>query len=150
MPVVAQVLLLAAAPVALFVLLWLMVLAPASYRRPFAAVWSALAGRVARLVRRVARRPEPEPEPVPAVDPFAALGVQLALARLTAELELLARDDSVYARGFRFAATQAAYDDVLAQACDLARVPLQRRHGEDRQVGRLLEEAELARHGWFW
>lgn len=150
MPIMLQVMALALAPVAMFALLWLLVLAPSRYRAAVTAPLRVPARAAARLFRRLTagrRRPKAT---IAVVDPFVALSVQMALGRLEAELTQLAADESAFARGFRVAATQAAYDDVLAQACALAQIPLQRSRQDDRKVARLMEELALAERGWMW
>lgn len=100
-----------------------------------------------RTRRQVARAPQP-------ADPFAALSVQIRLGLLATELRALETDPRVWARARRWQAIQAAYDDVLAQACDLAGIDLAgvvdppgRRPTEPE---RFHEEMELAARGWSW
>ena len=94
------------------------------------------------------RRPTAQP------DPFDALDVQVRLGQVAALVRALESDPKVWARGKRMQATQAAYDDLLAEACELAGVevpPLDRaatRALDDPE--RFREELELASRGWSW
>ncbi|WP_372593666.1 hypothetical protein [Actinotalea sp.] len=94
------------------------------------------------------RRAEPPP------DPFAALEIQLQLARVSAQLRALYSEPRIWARGSRVIATQAAYDSLLATACRLAGVETRE---EDTVPGltrsddeRTREELELLTRGWAW
>jgi hypothetical protein len=82
-----------------------------------------------------------------AIDPFCALEVQLALARVEREIEELGRADGRFARGHHLIAARLAYDQLLGEACRLAGVELPPDHGALR---RLVAEAELRTRGWFW
>jgi hypothetical protein len=55
----------------------------------------------------------------------------------------------VYAKAHRLMAPEAAYDNLLDEACRLAGIPDQANleRGEQR---RWLEEQELATRGWSW
>lgn len=103
----------------------------------------AVAGRLEALARRLRRGRPPPP------DPFEALRLQMRLTVVAGQVRALEEDALVYAKAQRLKATRAAYDDLLAEACVLAGVPLdpQRRRGEDE---RLREEVELASRGWSW
>lgn len=83
----------------------------------------------------------------PAPDPFEALGVQMRLGRLAAEISRLEHDDGRWARVHHLTAAQAAYDDVLIEACKLVGVPVQ---DAAAPVRRLLAESELRARGWSW
>ena len=149
--VVLEVVALALVPVGAYTMMWFLVFAPGRYRQAACAVLTVPYWLLRRRTGGLRRRGRTTAVAhAPAVDPFAALGVQFALGRLTAELEALAADDQVFARGIRVAATQAAYDDVLEQACVLAQVPRQRDKHDNREVTRLIEEAALAERGWTW
>jgi len=147
--VVLEVVALTLVPVGAYAMMWFLVFAPGRYRQAACAVLTVPYWLLKRRMGGLRRRGRPVTD-APVVDPFAALGVQFALGRLTAELEALAADREVFARGFRVAATQAAYDDVLEQACVLAQVPVQRDKHDNREVTRLIEEAALAERGWNW
>jgi hypothetical protein len=96
-----------------------------------------------RLASRVRRRPSTEP------DPFDTLRLQTRLGELAGEIRRVQATPRVYAKAHRLMALEAAYDDLLDEACRLAGVPgeadLQR--GEEK---RWLEEQELATRGWSW
>jgi len=95
--------------------------------------------RVARLRRGARADP----------DPFDTLRLQTRLGVLASEIRRIQATPRVYARAHRLVALQAAYDDLLDEACRLAGVPgeadLER--GEQR---RWLEEEALATRGWSW
>lgn len=81
------------------------------------------------------------------VDPFCALEVQMALARVERLVVELQRDDRRFARAHHLYAALAAYDRLLDEACVLAGVPVPTAHGE---AHRLLAEVELRARGWAW
>jgi hypothetical protein len=81
------------------------------------------------------------------VDPFCALEVQLALARVERLVADLHRDDRRFARAHHLYSAMAAYDRLLAEACALAGVELPEGDGDTR---RLLAEVELRGRGWDW
>ncbi|HYJ75928.1 MAG TPA: hypothetical protein VEV65_10040 [Kineosporiaceae bacterium] len=81
------------------------------------------------------------------VDPFSALEVQLALARVERLIADLQRDDRRFARAHHLYSAIAAYDRLLDEACVLAGVPVPEATGEAR---RLLAEVELRARGWSW
>ncbi|MGH8776993.1 MAG: hypothetical protein ACRDWI_18215 [Jiangellaceae bacterium] len=95
------------------------------------------------LARTVLRRSRGCPTP----DPFETLGVQLRLGRLAAEIRRLEHDDGRWARAHHLTAAQAAYDDVLAEACRLLGLPV---HDATAPVRRLLAETDLRSRGWTW
>lgn len=81
------------------------------------------------------------------VDPFSALEVQLALARVERLIADLQRDDRRFARAHHLYSALAAYDRLLDEACRLAGVPDSDAVGDTR---RLLSEVELRARGWTW
>ena len=81
------------------------------------------------------------------VDPFCALEVQVALARVERLVANLQRDDRRFARAHHLYAAVAAYDRLLTEACALAGVQLPEGEGDTR---RLLAEVELRARGWSW
>jgi hypothetical protein len=81
------------------------------------------------------------------VDPFCALEVQLALARVERLIGDLQRDDRRFARAHHLYSAIAAYDHLLDEACRLAGVPTPDAEGDTR---RLLAEVELRARGWSW
>ena len=81
------------------------------------------------------------------VDPFCALEVQVALARVERLVENLQRDDRRFAQAHHLYAAVAAYDRLLTEACALAGIELPEGEGDSR---RLLAEVELRGRGWSW
>ncbi len=81
------------------------------------------------------------------VDPFSALEVQLALARVERLVHELQRDDRRFARAHHLYAAVAAYDRLLLEACALAGAEPPEGEGDAR---RLLAEVELRARGWSW
>lgn len=118
--------------------------------------------RACTLGRRLRHRPAeaaaPRDEQAPALtpaDPFEVLTVQVQLGRLAAQVAALEADPHAWARGRRLLATQAAYDALLAEACRLAGVPVERVETPEPWVPvhepeRFREEMELASRGWSW
>ena len=114
-----------------------------------------LIGRAGRRVaihtrQRLARTP---PEP----DPFTALQVQHRLGLIATELRVLeaeGADLTYYARAHRIHTRRSAYDQLLAEACELAGVPAQHPGPEGRICRnadeRFSAEMELAARGWHW
>ncbi len=96
-----------------------------------------------RLARRLRRRAAAEP------DPFDTLRLQTRLGELAGEIRRVQATPRVYAKAHRLMALEAAYDDLLDEACRLAGVPGEAdlARGEER---RWLEEQELATRGWSW
>ena len=98
---------------------------------------------VERLAARLGRRTVAEP------DPFETLRLQTRLGHLAGEIRRIKAAPRVYAKAHRLMVLEAAYDDLLDEACRLAGVPgeadLER--GEQK---RWLEEQELATRGWSW
>jgi hypothetical protein len=96
----------------------------------------------ARAVARVRRHPVPEP------DPFDTLRLQTRLGDLSTKIRLVESTPRVYARAHRLMALEAAYDDLLDEACRLAGVPdPDAAHPEEK---RWQEEQELTSRGWTW
>ncbi len=81
------------------------------------------------------------------VDPFCALEVQVALARVERLVANLHRDDRRFAQAHHLYAAVSAYDRLLTEACALAGVELPEGEGDTR---RLLAEVELRARGWSW
>ncbi len=81
------------------------------------------------------------------VNPFSALEVQVSLARVEAHIESLLEDEQRFARGHHLRAARMAYDHLLEQACRMAGVT---DLPDDRQVRRVIAEAELRSRGWTW
>jgi hypothetical protein len=105
----------------------------------------ALLGKAVGPARAaVARHRAPAP-----ADPFEVLRLQTRLGVVADQVRALESDAEVYAKAHRLAATRAAYDDLLGEACLLAGiqpVPETRRSEGER----LREEVELASRGWNW
>mgnify|MGYP001334088446 CR=1 FL=1 len=108
---------------------------------------TALATRLERWARTL-RRPEPPPEP-PAADPFDALWLQHRLTQVADHVRRLELDTRGYARAERIIASQLAYDQLLAEACRLAGVDVERGPAGDPDE-RFREEVELTARGWSW
>ena len=108
---------------------------------------SRLRRRVQPLLDRLAVRLRRRTSTVP--DPFDTLRLQTRLGELAGEIRRVEATPRVYAKAHRLMALEAAYDDLLDEACRLAGVPgeadLER--GEQK---RWLEEQELATRGWSW
>jgi len=82
------------------------------------------------------------------VDPFSALEVQVALARVERLVSDLQRDNRRFAQAHHLYAAVAAYDRLLLEACALAGVELA--EDGDAETRRLLAEVELRARGWSW
>jgi hypothetical protein len=98
---------------------------------------------VDRMAARLRRSTRAEP------DPFDTLRLQTRLGELAGEIHRVQATPRVYAKAHRLMALEAAYDDLLDEACRLAGVPGEAdlHRGEQR---RWLEEQELATRGWSW
>lgn len=113
----------------------------------------SLPGRMRRLVAATRGRPAPHPGeprsavPVPAPDPFEALQVQTRLATVSTHIRELRTADSA-AKAHKLVAAQAAYDDLLLEACRIADV--QGVSGPYDDEARWQVEQQLAEHGWTW
>jgi hypothetical protein len=88
----------------------------------------------------------------PAVDPLVVLEVQIRLAELAAEVQLVESTPGMYAQAHHLRAALAAYDAMLAQACVLAGLPfpgqaLTKPVPEEERERR---ELELSSRGWHW
>lgn len=103
-----------------------------------------MATHLGDFARTILRRPA---RPEPAADPFTVLGIQWRLGRLAAEIRRLERDDGRWARVHHLRAAQLAYDDLLAEACGLAGIPVP---DAARPVRRLIIEGDLRTRGWSW
>lgn len=108
---------------------------PSRWRRRLQSPAGRLAGRLRR-------------RPVPGPDPFDTLRLQTRLGHLAAEIRRV-EATRMYAKAHRLMALEAAYDDLLDEACRLAGVP-----GEAdlkrSEAKRWQEEQELASRGWSW
>jgi hypothetical protein len=96
-----------------------------------------------RLSRRLRRRR------IAAADPFDTLRVQTRLSHLAGEIRRIETTPRIYARAHRLKVAEAAYDDLLDEACRLAGVPSEA-DLERSEEKRWLEERELASRGWSW
>ena len=96
-----------------------------------------------RLARRFRRHAVPEP------DPFDTLRLQTRLGDLAGKIARVEATPHMYAKAHRLMALEAAYDDLLDEACTLAGVP---GHAdlERSEEKRWFEEQELASRGWSW
>jgi hypothetical protein len=107
--------------------------------------------RLGRLLRRPLRfLTKPFRRRANAVpDPFDTLRLQTRLGHLAGEIRRMETAPRIYARAHRLMAIEAAYDDLLDEACELAGVCIEAelRRGEER---RWYEEQELASRGWSW
>ena len=96
-----------------------------------------------RLASRLGKRVTPAP------DPFETLRLQSRLGLLAGKIQRLEATPRIYGKAHRLMALEAAYDDLLDEACRLAGVSatadLER--GEQR---RWLSEQELTIRGWTW
>ncbi|HZI96490.1 MAG TPA: hypothetical protein VFD41_03080 [Actinomycetales bacterium] len=84
----------------------------------------------------------------PVDDPFEVLRVQMRLAELARQIQVLEADPHVYAKAHRLRATHAAYDDLLVEACRLAGVDIE--DAPRDRAERWREELELSSRGWSW
>jgi hypothetical protein len=101
------------------------------------------------LLDTVRRRMTGRGQPVaPDPDPFKTLALQARLTRLVGEMAALDRDPSPrFARAHHARAACRAYDQTLAEACEVAGLPVPTGSGAD---SRLLAEAGLLQAGWTW
>ncbi|MEI8412617.1 MULTISPECIES: hypothetical protein [unclassified Kribbella] len=99
--------------------------------------------RAGWLTRRLRRHTVPEP------DPFDTLRLQTRLGHLAGKIRVVEETPRIYAKAHRLMALEAAYDDLLDEACRLAGVPTEAdlQRGEEK---RWHEEQELASRGWSW
>ena len=80
-------------------------------------------------------------------DPMETLVVQWRLSRLAWEIRQLESDESRWAKAHHLRAAELAYDDLLAEACGLAGVPVP---AGEPAVRRLIMESHLRYLGWNW
>jgi hypothetical protein len=104
--------------------------------------------RIERLWRPVARLRLRRRRPAPP-DPFVTLRLQTRLGVLADKIREVEATPRVYAKAHRLTALEAAYDDLLHEACRLAGAPAEPelRGDGDR---RWREEMALATRGWSW
>ena len=106
--------------------------------------WRAvLADRLEHVADRLRRRRSTPP------DPFDALWVQDRLTKVADHVRSLELDPHLYARAERIIASQLAYDQLLAKACDMAGVEIEP-HALGDPGERFREEVELTSRGWSW
>jgi hypothetical protein len=118
----------------------------------------ALARAVGRATHRAAARLRRRFAPAPTdPDPFTVLHVQHRLGLIATELRVLEAEDAdrtYYARAHRIHTRRSAYDQLLAEACELAGVPAQHPGPQGRICRnadeRFSAEMELAARGWHW
>ncbi|HZX01636.1 hypothetical protein [Kribbella sp.] len=111
---------------------------------PAPARWRRSVQRAAtRLKARL--RPDAPPEP----DPFDTLRLQTRLGTVSTKIRSIESTPHVYARAHRLMALEAAYDDLLDEACRLAGCP---GHPDMKrcEAKRWEEEQALAARGWTW
>lgn len=98
---------------------------------------------VERLAGRLGKRVTPE------ADPFETLRLQARLGLLAGKIQRLEATPRIYAKAHRLMALEAAYDDLLDEACRLAGVSAATdlKRGEHR---RWISEQELTTRGWSW
>jgi hypothetical protein len=113
-----------------------------SDERPRWRIW--LADRLEDLAARLRRAHRSS-----APDPFATLWVQDRLGIVARHVQRLEEDKRAMARAERIIASQLAYDDLLAEACQLAGVDVPP-HAKGDPAERFREEVELAGRGWAW
>jgi hypothetical protein len=103
----------------------------------------ALERRTGRVAGRLHRHAVPVP------DPFDTLRLQTRLGHLSTKIRSVESTPHIYARAHRLMALEAAYDDLLDEACRLAGCPdpPEQKHSEAK---RWQEEQELAARGWSW
>ena len=100
-----------------------------------------------RLAHLAAGRTGARGSAPPGPDPFEALRIQSRLGVLARELQQLPMHEAAAAH--RLAAVRGAYDDLLAEACELAQVPPPAA-GTAGAARRRYEEQQLAERGWSW
>ncbi|MDM8085246.1 hypothetical protein QUV83_10765 [Cellulomonas cellasea] len=149
-------------PAAFFCVLWAVFPSPDEpprWRRRLGAALRRIGERLhprRRRARRRARRLAAEVRlddvgdgKVAVPDPFLALRVQTRLGKVAELARTIEDEPRSMARAERLIATQLAYDDLLAEACELAGVQLRNRAKGDPQE-RFRKEVELAERGWTW
>jgi hypothetical protein len=104
---------------------------------------TGIANGLERLAVRIRGRHPKAP------DPFVALRVQSRLGIVAQHVQALEGDRRAMARAERIVASELAYDDLLAEACQMAGVDIPPHAIGDRGE-RFREEVELAGRGWAW
>ncbi|MFD7154916.1 hypothetical protein ACFV9C_09970 [Kribbella sp. NPDC059898] len=89
------------------------------------------------------------PVPPPAPDPFDTLRLQTRLGTVSTKIRSIESTPHVYARAHRLMALEAAYDDLLDEACRLAGCP-DPPDAQRSEAKRWEEEQALAARGWSW
>ena len=112
--------------------------------QPPASRWRRGVQTSARRVTKRLRR-----QTVPAPDPFDTLRLQTRLGHLAGEIRRIESAPGVYARAHKLMAVEAAYDDLLDEACRLAGVP-DADDLERSEEKRWREDQALASRGWSW
>lgn len=126
-------------PALVFGAIWMLFPSPDEQPR-----WrTAAALQLERLADRL------RPTPPPQYDPFTTLRVQERLGVVADHVRALELDTHTFARAERIIASQLAYDQLLAEACQLAGVEVQVVAKGD-PAERFREEVELAARGWAW
>jgi hypothetical protein len=107
----------------------------------FPAVVVGVRDRLRRLTGRGAAACEP--------DPFEALRLQARLGVVAGRVRRMETSAAPFAKAQRVLAICAAYDDLLAEACRVAGVPVlpDTAGREDR---RWYAEQQLTERGWSW
>lgn len=143
-------------PTVFFLLLWVLFPSPDEtprWRRRLARRIGSAWRRILPHRRRRAKgahlngRPDAGEDELP--DPFLALRVQTRLGKVADLARTIEEEPRSIARAERLIATQLAYDDLLAEACELAGLEVRNRAKGDPQE-RFRKEVELAEHGWTW
>lgn len=111
--------------------------------RPPARWQRVLERGAARLKARL--RPVTPAEP----DPFDTLRLQTRLGTVSTKIRSIESTPHVYARAHRLMALEAAYDDLLDEACRLAGCP-DPPDAKRSEAKRWEEEQALAARGWTW
>ncbi|GAA3125865.1 hypothetical protein JOF29_006299 [Kribbella aluminosa] len=117
---------------------------PARWRRGLQRGAAWLPERlIGRLIGRL--RPATPPEP----DPFDTLRLQTRLGTVSTKIRSIESTPHIYARAHRLMALEAAYDDLLDEACRLAGCP-DPPDTKRSEAKRWEEEQALAARGWSW
>lgn len=83
-------------------------------------------------------------------DPFLTLETQLRLGSLAGQLRMLDERDQRRGNRRRRRLVLAAYDETLAQACQLAGTPRYQAPDADPEANRQMTELALGDRGWNW